>query len=303
MDGERDSVEPRGESSGHGGVTAALAVASGGTVAATPASDGSEPSVEAVKGRLDCGAGYEFWLARQALARNPAIKLYGLQWSAPAWVRDRNGGLWSRADVGYVLVWLRCARENGLTAGYIGGWNEHFQGTPIQRAWFVNLRAALDAAGFTRTQIVAADETPQMVRHGRMGYSPLLVWQTVAADMVTDPSFGRAVSVLGVHDTCGLPTTGYRCVMAATSRHLGTDRRRPRGHRQQSRIPVRTCWAGKPRILSGALPRLHRPLPLTPSGPNEPGTSPGAGQSRPGQTSPSRSCPAPGPHAPGPAPG
>jgi hypothetical protein len=41
-------------------------------------SDGSEPSVEAVKGQLDCGAGYEFWLARQALARNPAIKLYCL---------------------------------------------------------------------------------------------------------------------------------------------------------------------------------------------------------------------------------
>jgi len=91
-------------------------------------SDGSEPSVEAVKGGLDCGAGYEFWLARQALARNPAIKLYGLQWSAPAWVRDRNGGLWSRADVSYVLDWLRCARENGLTVSYIGGWNEHFQG-------------------------------------------------------------------------------------------------------------------------------------------------------------------------------
>ena len=31
-------------------------------------SDGSEPSVEPVSGRLDCGAGYEFWLARQALA-------------------------------------------------------------------------------------------------------------------------------------------------------------------------------------------------------------------------------------------
>src|SRR5260370_25959357 len=46
--------------------------------------DGSEPSVEAVKGQLGCGAGYEFWLARQALARNPAIRLYGLQWTAPA---------------------------------------------------------------------------------------------------------------------------------------------------------------------------------------------------------------------------
>ncbi|HWN00836.1 MAG TPA: hypothetical protein VNO54_27620, partial [Streptosporangiaceae bacterium] len=144
-------------------------------------SDGSEPSVEAVRGQLDCGAGYEFWLARQALARNPAIKLYGLQWSAPAWVRDRHGGLWSRADVGYVVDWLRCARRNGLAISYVGGWNEHFQGNPVQRAWFVDLRTALDAAGFTRTQIVAADETPQMPeRRGRMGYSPLLVWQAVA---------------------------------------------------------------------------------------------------------------------------
>ena len=141
-------------------------------------SDGSEPSVEAVRGQLDCGAGYEFWLARQALARNPAIKLYGLQWSAPAWVRDGHGGLWSRTDVGYVVDWLRCAERNGLAISYVGGWNEHFQGTPVQRAWFVNLRTALDAAGFTRTQIVAADETRQMPdRRGRMGYSPLLVWQ------------------------------------------------------------------------------------------------------------------------------
>lgn len=42
-------------------------------------SDGSEPSVEPAEGQLDCGTGYEFWLARQALTRNPAIKLYGLQ--------------------------------------------------------------------------------------------------------------------------------------------------------------------------------------------------------------------------------
>jgi hypothetical protein len=155
-------------------------------------SDGSEPSVESVQGQLDCGAGYEFWLARQALVRNPAIRLYGLQWSAPAWVRDPHGGLWSRADVGYVVDWLRCARRNGLAVSYVGGWNEHYLGTGDQQAWFVNLRTALDAAGFTRTQIVAADEAPQMAeRPGRLRYSPLLVSQTVADDMVTDPSFGR----------------------------------------------------------------------------------------------------------------
>ena len=50
-------------------------------------SDGSEPSVEAVKGHLTCNVGYEFWLAHQALARNPKIKLYGLQWTAPSWAR------------------------------------------------------------------------------------------------------------------------------------------------------------------------------------------------------------------------
>ena len=103
--------------------------------------DGSEPSVQPARGQLDCGAGYEFWLARQALARNPAIRLYGLQWTAPAWVRDGHGGLWSRADVGYVVGWLRCARQNGLAISYVGGWNEHFQGTPLQRAWFVSTAA------------------------------------------------------------------------------------------------------------------------------------------------------------------
>jgi hypothetical protein len=72
---------------------------------------------------------------------------------------------------------------------------------------------------------------PHPDRRGRRGsadgrtaravrYSPLLVSQTVADDMVTDPSFGRVVSVLGVHDSCGLPTTGYRCVVAAPARTL-----------------------------------------------------------------------------------
>jgi hypothetical protein len=68
--------------------------------------------------KLEIGGGgfYEFWLARQALARNPAIKLYGLQWTAPGWVRGARVGLWTRADAGYVVDWLRCARQIGLTS-------------------------------------------------------------------------------------------------------------------------------------------------------------------------------------------
>jgi hypothetical protein len=53
--------------------------------------------------------------------------------------------------VGYVVDWLRCARRNGLSVSYVGGWNEHYLGTGDRQAWFVNLRTALDAARFTRT--------------------------------------------------------------------------------------------------------------------------------------------------------
>jgi len=192
-------------------------------------SDGSEPSVEPVRGQFDCGAGYEFWLAHQALARNPAIRLYGLQWSAPSWVRNRDGTLWSTADVHYVIDWLRCARQSGLPVRYIGGWNENYQGTAVERDWFVSLRHALDAAGFTGTEIVAADQTPQYWRgFGRpLGYSPLMVWRTVADDMVKDPAFARAVNVLGVHDTCGLPTTGFRCLITARARQLAATMGKP----------------------------------------------------------------------------
>ena len=188
-------------------------------------SDGAEPSVEPVRGRLDCGADYTFWLAHQALARNPKIKLYGLQWSAPSWVHVHHRGLWTTADVNYVVNWLQCARRSGLTISYVGGWNEHYNGeSPMEQDWFVNLRRALNAAGFSGTQIVAADQTPQYSEGlGRpLGYFPLFAWRTVADDLSEDPAFSRAVSVLGMHDICGLPTTGFQCLIATRARILAT---------------------------------------------------------------------------------
>jgi hypothetical protein len=192
-------------------------------------SDGAEPSVEPVRGRLDCGADYTFWLAHQALARNPKIRLYGLQWSAPSWVHGQHRGLWTTADVHYVVNWLQCARRSGLNISYVGGWNEHYHGTPIELDWFVNLRRALNAAGFTGTQIVAADQTPQYSEGlGRpLGYFPLFAWRTVADDITEDPAFGRAVSVLGMHDICGLPTTGFQCLIAARALILATRMGKP----------------------------------------------------------------------------
>lgn len=172
--------------------------------------DGSEPSVQHSRGQIDCDSGYEWWLAEQAVTRNPNIKLYGLQWAAPGWVGS-DGTIWSQADIGYVIDWLNCARSHGLTISYLGGWNEN--GYSIR--WYESLRGALDASGFGSVQIVADDAHPAGAK-----YDPAGAWQ-VAAAAAGDPAFKAAVSVIGVHDTCGVPTTGYVCESTAAARRLG----------------------------------------------------------------------------------
>src|SRR5690242_3999569 len=86
-------------------------------------SDGAEPSIEHRRGHVNCAAGYEFAIARRAVALNPRILLYGLQWAAPGWVRG-GGPRFTSNDIRYLLDWLRCTRRQGLTISYLGGWNE-----------------------------------------------------------------------------------------------------------------------------------------------------------------------------------
>jgi len=190
--------------------------------------DGAEPSIEHVAGRVSCASGYEWWIAQQALARNPAIKLAGLQWAAPGWT-----GTWTQADIGYLVDWLGCARSHGLTISYLGGWNErHYNAT-----WYVSLRQALDTAGYSGVRIVAADVSPvgntasaalmaPAVSTRRTGtasplaYDGTMPWD-IANDMAASPALGSAIGVIGVHDTCGYPTTGYTCTSTSTARSLG----------------------------------------------------------------------------------
>jgi hypothetical protein len=202
-------------------------------------SAGAEPSIEPSKGAVDCGRGYEWWLAEQAAQRNPNIKIYGLQWGAPGWVAgppdkaagntttsgtiDANGtdetvprSLWTQDDVNYVLDWLGCARSHGLTVSYLGGWNERF--TPTKDAagvaWYEKMRAALDAHGYQNVQLVAADGIGNK-------------WD-VADEMANNPDFNKAVGVIGVHDNCGYPPGmdgdkvpfGFQCSSSTTARSL-----------------------------------------------------------------------------------
>ncbi len=149
--------------------------------------DGAEASVEHAQGQIDCDAGYEWWVAQQAKARNANVKLYGLQWAAPGWVGS-NGTLWTQSDVDYVIDWLNCARSHGLTVDYLGGWNE--KGYNIQ--WYETMRAALDTNGYGSVKIVAADEDPNT----SSGYDPAAAW-AVANDMADDPTFDSSIAVLG----------------------------------------------------------------------------------------------------------
>ncbi len=169
-------------------------------------SDGAEPSVEHSKGQIDCQSGYEWWLAEQAVARDPHITLMGLQWSAPGWV----GTVFSSADIGYIIEWLNCAKSHHLTVGYVGGWDEN----GFKIAWYEALRQALNSSGYRSVKIIAADSFPGPA------YRWARTWQ-VANAAAEDPAFKAALSAIGVHDTCGGPTTGFVCQSTVTARKLG----------------------------------------------------------------------------------
>ena len=140
--------------------------------------DGSEPSIEHTKGTVNCDVGYEFWLAEQAKARNPNIKLYGLAWAAPGWIG--NGNFWSQDMINYLMRWMSCAKGHGLTIDYLGGWNE--RGYNV--AWYENLHATL-AAEHYKTQVVGDDSG----------------WN-VADPMAGDQKFANSIDILGAHYSC-----------------------------------------------------------------------------------------------------
>jgi len=143
-------------------------------------SDGAEPSVEHTRGHVNCHAGYEFAIARQAVALHPGLKLYGLQWAAPGWVSEGRDHRFTTRDIGYLLDWLGCARRQGLRISYLGGWSESDQGT--HQNWWSSLRAALNRHGYRQVQLVAPDD------------SGADEWHYVG---------DRTIAVLGAHDACG----------------------------------------------------------------------------------------------------
>jgi hypothetical protein len=160
----------------------------------TNSSDGAEPSVEPSPGQVNCDVGYEWQVAQAAVRRNPSIQLLALQWGAPGWVGQ---DIWTQADVGYVITWLKCARQHHLRISYIGGWNEHGPGLDAGRRWLLSLRQAMDANGFRSVRYVAADS-----------FLPSESGTQLSDMLRADPAYRKAVSVLGYHDNCRILCAG-----------------------------------------------------------------------------------------------
>ena len=179
---------------GYGAAVQLLKLEIGGDANST---DGAEPSHQHVRGDINCNVGYEFWLAREAVARNPQITLAALPWAAPGWIG--NGNFWSQDMIDYDLSWLNCARGHGLTILYLGGWNERGHDS----GWYKNLRSSLNTAGYGSVQIVGDDS----------GWG-------MADEFAGDPALRNAVGVLGNHYVCGYLSAGGLLLHHAERPHL-----------------------------------------------------------------------------------
>jgi Glycosyl hydrolase family 59/Ricin-type beta-trefoil lectin domain/Concanavalin A-like lectin/glucanases superfamily/Glycosyl hydrolase family 59 central domain len=166
----------------------------------TNSTSGAEPSHEHVRGTVDCNRGYEWWLMGQAKARNPNIRLAALTWGAPGWIG--GGNFWSNDMIDYLVAWLACASQHGLTIDYLGGWNER----GFMTGWYENLRSALDSRGFAAVRIVADDASS--------GWS-------VADSVRSDAAFAQAVGIVGVHYVCGYRSAQTNCPSTANALATG----------------------------------------------------------------------------------
>lgn len=89
---------------GHGAALSLLKVEIGGDANST---DGAEPSHMHTATDQNYRRGYEWWLMKEAKARNPEIKLAALAWAAPGWIGTSD--VWTQNMITYLINYLRGA--------------------------------------------------------------------------------------------------------------------------------------------------------------------------------------------------
>ena len=149
--------------------------------------DGTETSHMHSKDDLDVTRGYEWWLMKEAKARNPKIKLYGLPWAFPGWVGNdpvtgKPSGspfTYPNQTALYIKNWIVGAKQtHGLDIDYIGVWNERSSSA----AYAVSLKKTLADAGFPNIKLVAKDGGAD-----------------ICATLQKDPAYADAVDIIGLH--------------------------------------------------------------------------------------------------------
>jgi hypothetical protein len=196
----------------------------------TQSTDGTEASHMHARGDLNCNRGYEGWLAREAKARNPSIKVWSLSWGVPGWIGNVSGQpptYYSDDEVDYQVAWLRCLRDaHGVESDYLGLWNERPQGSVY---YVKQLRAALDTRGF-----------------GGVGITVEATWQNLIDNVLTDPQFNASVAAATKHYPCN--ETSEPALQAHKKFWAGEDTPTPCAQREpnpQSPEPARAQpWPG-----------------------------------------------------------
>jgi O-glycosyl hydrolase len=169
-----------------------LKVEIGGDINST---DGTEPSHMRKKGEENFNRGYEWWLMKEAVKRNPEIILDGLAWGAPGWLGD--GKFYSKDGADYFVSFIKGAKQvHNLDINYIGIWNER----DFDPEWIKLYRKILNENGLSHVKIVAAD----------LNGPPERIW-SISEAMAKDPELAKAIDIIGVHYPHGVtPVSAFK---------------------------------------------------------------------------------------------
>lgn len=143
---------------------------------------GSEPSFARTRAEManpNYKRGYEYWLMKEAVKRNPSIELDALEWSMPGWFSS----IWSKDNADYLVKFIEGAKTWGLNMKYIGGcWNER----EYNRNWIVDtLRPALNRNGLSKIKINAPEGSGKS-------------W-AIAEVLLKDTAFRNTISAISYH--------------------------------------------------------------------------------------------------------
>lgn len=173
----------------------------------TQSTDGTETSHMHFRGDLGCSRGYEGWLAKEAKARNPDIKIWSLSWGVPGWVGNVSGHAptyYCADNIDYHIKWLQCLQQTwGVESDYLGLWNERPQGNTD---YTVELRHALDKSGF-----------------GHVGITVEATWEPLVRKALTNKTFNASIVAGSAHYPCNQTTNSEATVSAGLKWWAGED--------------------------------------------------------------------------------